>query len=295
MRQTAAPWSVYGRARKTARPDMLKCIRRYHDPFPEDDFPGPDFPGWIKVTARRVDELVSAPKVMGHFRNMRLREWSTAQRDKAVPDLPPIRDFTLPERYAVLAAVHDCVCKGKGVHWIDPWHIHSRSKNAARLRAGMGYSILVSQKVPQLKDAGTGGRRWLHGVLADVEDDLKARGLLPHPSRATDGKPATAPKRDGNVAIVINIPQTPPHRRSSRSKSAGGGRRGRKRKLDKTAQAVCAMIDNGDVERFARKWGDLLTRYASDLPKTMMADTLRKRVEREAARRASADITKLVK
>ena len=47
------------------------------------------------------------------------------------------------------------------------------------------------------------------------------------------------------------------------------------------------MLDSGEVERYQRKWKDLRVRYGDQLPTRLSADGLRKRVEREEARRAA--------
>lgn len=64
------------------------------------------------------------------------------------------------------------------------------------------------------------------------------------------------------------------------------GRRPKSRP-SKFDRVISSMIDSGDVERYARKWKSLRERYAGELPKRLTADGLRKRVEREEARRAA--------
>jgi hypothetical protein len=55
-------------------------------------------------------------------------------------------------------------------------------------------------------------------------------------------------------------------------------------KLDKLGQVVKKMLDNGDVERYGRRWKKLRIQYGLE---HYTPDQLRKRVEREEARRAA--------
>ncbi|MEE9294583.1 MAG: hypothetical protein V3W34_06455 [Phycisphaerae bacterium] len=86
-----------------------------------------DVPKWLSIIAWKVDELVLMPRVGGRFDRIlvawkREREKNRGRRDRYLPDLPiplPERKLTLPERYAILAALHNHICKSADP--IDPW------------------------------------------------------------------------------------------------------------------------------------------------------------------------------
>ena len=100
--------------------------------MPADDA---GFPNWLQAVAVRVDELVGDAPTMNRFRRM-LRDWKAeheARGPKSSKDkrgnvqynpveLLPVRGMTLPEKYAVLAAIHDAICEQ--TKRIDPWTTH---------------------------------------------------------------------------------------------------------------------------------------------------------------------------
>jgi hypothetical protein len=132
-----------------------------------------------------------------------------------------------------------------GVEKINPWNAASEDDSAA-FGAGIKYRDLCD-KAEQLSNAD---RPTIEAYLTDIEADLAAQS-------APSILPVTKKKQG----------------------------RPRKRKPDKVDTIVAKMLDNGDVEKYGRKWGKLLIRYQDQLPKRMTADALRKRVEREEQQR----------
>lgn len=142
-------------------------------------------PAWLVAVASMVDELLTDRKVMERFRAM-LREWKI-DHDKRGPksrvdkkgniqynkvDFMPRRRWTLPEKYARLAAIHDTICER--VKRVDLWSTHKRwvVVGASKAKAGIPYTVLC-HRVDELGDSD---REHVENTLRDVHDDL-ARSL----------------------------------------------------------------------------------------------------------------------
>jgi len=74
-------------------------------------------------------------------------------------------------------------------------------------------------------------------------------------------------------------------------------RRGRPRKSkpDQIDSVVNRIIDSGDLEQYGRQWKQLRIRYSDKLPKGYSWDALRKKVEREEARRRGGQFPSIKK
>lgn len=86
--------------------------------------------------------------------------------------------------------------------------------------------------------------------------------------------------------VALRLSADPAHPQAPSTGKADSKKRRRGRvKNEELRSVIQAMIDSGDVERYARKWKQLLAQYQDRLPKKWKPDSLRKAVEREEARR----------
>lgn len=148
------------------------------------------WPTWLVDVEVRVDELVEDPVVMDRFRRM-LRDWKLEHvrrgpmspvPEDLYPDSPaeevlPLRRFSLAEKYAHLAAIHDVICeKAKR---IDPWTMHKSLSDVgfAKAKAGMAYVVLCKG----VRDLREKDRERIENALRDVEIDLAG-----HPSTGVE-------------------------------------------------------------------------------------------------------------
>lgn len=138
-------------------------------------------PPWLKAVASRVDELVERPTAFDHFQQM-LRTWAVeheargpstpVDRDGAIRyhrdvELIPTRRLTLPEKYQLLAVIHDEICET--AKCISPWGSGARrQKNLKRLKAGIPYFI----RCGQVKDITDGDRARVEKALQDVQVEV---------------------------------------------------------------------------------------------------------------------------
>lgn len=146
-----------------------------------DQLDAKSWPEWLVVVACGVGELVAKPVTMDRFRRM-LRDWKAeheARGPKSSEDkrgnvqynpveLLPVRGMTLPEKYAVLAAIHDAICEQ--TKRIDPWTTQKRIRNfrSPKVRASWSYAALCGC----VAELGDGHRERITGVLRDVGRDL---------------------------------------------------------------------------------------------------------------------------
>jgi len=170
--------------------------------------PGP-FSSWFVTLGVRVDEWVLNPALRAHFRRQ-LANWYKEHRAGKGPvlDFPPYRALTLPEKYAVLSAIHDLVCKN--TCRLELWDTNEKwTRNPARDRAAILWTIVKHR----VRDRAKHHRQFINRVFADVEKDIcenekqdisntrvrPALGVF-HPNRThrvqnVEPKLAKAPKR----------------------------------------------------------------------------------------------------
>ncbi|MHC4698285.1 MAG: hypothetical protein ACYTFA_16255 [Planctomycetota bacterium] len=178
------------------------------------DFGGDDPPGWLVDVAVRVDELVSQTEGMQRFRDMiRQQTADHAARDPLPPTYPdgqirynpvellPIRETSLAEKYATLAAIHDVVCQR--TQEINPWPVDAdkeyESGDYSMSIAGTTFSVLCSK----VKDVSADDRAQIERCLHVVHADMRGDGTVRR--RAKRRKGPTKPRKTDPTPLDLNI------------------------------------------------------------------------------------------
>lgn len=136
---------------------------------------------WLsKVVAGRVHELVSTPGARVRFQD----QWRAAADEGAAHDVPEagarlVPTGMLPERYALLGAIHDERCEK--CDRIDPWNTADgwdRDYQSER-RGAVRYTVLCG-RVGELTENDRGAiERALQAVEEDLRDIGKESGTAP--------------------------------------------------------------------------------------------------------------------
>ena len=127
------------------------------------------YPFWLVDMASRVDELVLDPQVCVRFQE-KVPQWKAEhlRRGGPVIDIPPARGMLLPEKYAILAAIHDRIlCET--TKRISPWRTVRIRKGVERFKSGIAFGVLEVH----VDDIQEQNRNRLEKCLADVEQDLQ--------------------------------------------------------------------------------------------------------------------------
>lgn len=157
---------------------------------------GRKYPEWLVRIGIRVDEWVTDPKIRRRFQEQ-LSLWCNEQtrRDKTsgVAECPfgdrpgvqlPFRSMPLPEKYAVLHAIHGVVCKDAKKP-LQPW----REKNLKGRAFNVGFVYArLKNGVCGLTDDQEAG---VLDVVRDVARDL--------------GKPNPFRRKAGQTTLVVNV------------------------------------------------------------------------------------------
>lgn len=126
------------------------------------------FPSWLITLGVRVDDWVLNSQIRTLFRSQ-LANWLRELRasDRPIFDIPSRRALTLSEKYAVLAAVHDLVCKHTPT--LELWRTTKWTRNNTRNKAAISWTIVKMR----VKNHAGRHREFIEGILSDVEKDIR--------------------------------------------------------------------------------------------------------------------------
>lgn len=152
----------------------------------EHAFEDSQFQEWLVAIALRIDELVQHDRVMGRFHKM-LRNWQAEYQARAPKkrvsrngsvlyhrdsELLPCRALTLPEKYLLLAAIHDAVCVMR--KRIELWGTAKKIRSLPRAHQAIPFAV----RIQQVSSISKTERIRVEETMRDVERDLEQMSLF---------------------------------------------------------------------------------------------------------------------